>query len=158
MSARFGDERLPERFWDKVEPEPNTGCWLWSGAADLGGYGMFAYPRHSPVVSRKAHRVAYLALVGEIPGGLVLDHLCRVRCCVNPEHLRTATQRQNILSGSGACAVHAKKDSCTNCGAPFTYYISPTGKTQRRCVPCKNAAQRLRGRERYRIQRLEGSR
>jgi hypothetical protein len=84
---------LPDRFWERVSPEPNTGCWLWTGAEFRGGYG-----RLGP---RLAHRMAYEALVGPVPEGLDLDHLCRVRCCVNPDHLEPVTRRENILRGAG---------------------------------------------------------
>jgi hypothetical protein len=74
-----------ERFWPKVE---KTGtCWLWGGARDRGGYGVFE--------NQKAHRVSYVLSGGTIPEGLQLDHLCFVRHCVNPEHLEPVTAKEN---------------------------------------------------------------
>ena len=72
-----------------------SGCWLWQGAKDPKGYGM---ARHNGKVCR-AYRVIYEELVGLIPEGLEIDHLCRVHACVNPEHLEPVTHRENILRG-----------------------------------------------------------
>lgn len=82
------------RFFAKVEFD---GCWLWRGARDSGGYGKFR-DGHTVLVS--AHRWAYEALVGPIPAGLQLDHLCRVHLCVNPDHLEPVTPGENTRRGS----------------------------------------------------------
>lgn len=92
------DERLPIRFWDKVMPVPFSGCWFWLGAVNKGnGYGVFQRGRGPGVTT--AHRHSYQNLVGAIPEGLELDHLCRVRCCCNPAHLEPVTHRENGLRG-----------------------------------------------------------
>lgn len=94
---------------DKVE----TGCWLWTGSINRRtGYG-------SITVNDRAflpHRVAYEALVGTIPPGLSIDHICRVRTCINPDHLRLATTKQQAenlspagRSASGSRNVHWDK-------------------------------------------------
>lgn len=72
-----------------------TGCWEWQGELNRNGYGRVW------VNGRRlmAHRVAYQLLVGEIPEGLVLDHLCKVRRCCNPDHLEPVTVRENTLRG-----------------------------------------------------------
>ena len=89
------DNRLPDRFWNKVTPEPVSGCWLWQGAQVHNGYGVTRTPERLLY----AHRVAYEAARGPIADGLSVDHLCRVRHCVNPEHLEAVTQRENIRRG-----------------------------------------------------------
>lgn len=103
----LSDSRLPDRFWEKVKPS-DSGCWEWTASLN-GGYGAFH------VGSRRmalAHRVAFVALCGEIPPGRQLDHLCRNRKCVNPEHLEPVSQRENILRGDGPSAYNASKTHC----------------------------------------------
>lgn len=94
MAIAFGDPRLPPRFWDKVYPEPNTGCWLW-GAATSKGYGRYNHQRQG----RWAYVVSYAELVGPVPEGLELDHLCRQPACVYPEHLEPVTHLVNVARG-----------------------------------------------------------
>lgn len=81
-----------ERFWLRVVKTPE--CWLWTGQLDIGRYGVFTWEGRKP---RKAHRIAYELLIGPIPFGLQLDHLCRNRACVNPEHLEPVTAQVNVL-------------------------------------------------------------
>lgn len=97
-----------DRFWQKVAKTET--CWLWTGSDNGKGYGQFWDG------SRKVrvHRYAYEQLVGEIPVGLQVDHLCHNRRCVNPEHLRLATNAQNmenlsvVTAKSGYRGVHRK--------------------------------------------------
>jgi hypothetical protein len=82
-----------ERFDSKWTPEPNTGCHLWTAGTDMHGYAQFR-------VNGKGlggHRFAWVRAHGPVPDGLHLDHLCRVRCCVNPAHLEPVTVRENIM-------------------------------------------------------------
>jgi HNH endonuclease len=79
---------VQERFWEKVEQ--GEGCWLWTGAIDRG-YGQFVWNGR-----KRAHRVAYELIIGPIPEGLELDHLCRNKSCVRPEHLEPVTKAENI--------------------------------------------------------------
>lgn len=102
----YGDLRLPERFWEKVYPCPITGCWLW-GAATSNGYGRYSHKRKGCW----AYGVAYAELVAPVAVGLELDHLCRVRSCVNPAHLEPVTHLVNLLRGS-APQVHISKTYC----------------------------------------------
>jgi HNH endonuclease len=84
----------PERFWAKLDQQlPLIGCWEWRGAVSDTGYGCFEYERNRVM---SAHRYSYLQLVGAIPSGLVLDHLCRNKRCVNPAHLEPVTQAENL--------------------------------------------------------------
>lgn len=87
LRARDGrplDDPTPAaRFWAKVVADP-AGCWLWTAAANTEGYGVFQTEGHR---TRLAHRWAYEHMIGDIPPGLELDHLCSVRRCVRPDHL-----------------------------------------------------------------------
>lgn len=104
----LNDERLPERFWLKIQTGPG-GCWLWQAAINEFGYGTYAHP-----ISQLAHRVSYSVLVAPIPAGFDVDHLCMVRNCVNPEHLRAVTHRENILAPHcrGSSAVRLRRTHC----------------------------------------------
>ena len=88
------DPRLPQNFWDKIIPEPNSGCWLWV-AANSRGYGQFKFLGKV----HQTHRIAYVAARGPIPFGLQLDHLCRMPSCCNPQHLEAVTMAVNIRRG-----------------------------------------------------------
>lgn len=81
------------RFWEKVDKRGPDECWLWTAARGPGGYGFFTRGRgHSPLV----HRFAYELLVGPIPEGLTIDHLCRTKLCVNPAHLEPVSNAENV--------------------------------------------------------------
>lgn len=89
------------------------GCWHWLSTLTESGYGLFGESRETGgSVLVRAHRYSYEMYVGPIPEGLELDHLCRMRACVNPEHLEVVTQRVNTLRGIGVSAAHAVKTHC----------------------------------------------
>lgn len=131
----FLDTRLPARFWDKCIPEPNSGCWLWLGATMRNGYGELRVDGRN----RPAHRVAYEALVAPVSARLSMDHLCRVRCCVNPQHLEPVTQRENIMRGEGPEQAGARMRNKTHCPRGHSYagdnlYVRSDGR--RECRTC----------------------
>lgn len=103
-------DKQKERFMSYVMPIPESGCWVWMGGVGRGGYGKF-YHNSKTVL---AHRISYLDAFGEIPHGLQLDHLCRVRCCVNPNHLEPVTARTNVMRGEGPAAINSQKTHCVN--------------------------------------------
>ena len=93
---------LGERFWSKVEL--TEGCWNWT-AGTSHGYGHYSIGKRT----HKAHRLAYESVVGPIPDGLTLDHLCRNRACVRPDHLEPVTMGVNNARSAG---FRERKDSC----------------------------------------------
>lgn len=125
-----------DRLLDKVKQDA-SGCWLFEGHRNHGGYGVMADAQGR---TRAAHRIAYEVFVGPIPAGLHIDHLCRVRNCVNPAHLEAVAQRTNTLRGVSFSAVNAAKTHCAN-GHEYTpentYYRTPTHRV---CRICNNAA------------------
>lgn len=86
---------LPEAFLQRVLPEPMSGCWLWTANCDSHGYGRYC----SGGGQTQAHIVSYEDENGPVPDGLELDHLCRVRCCVNVKHLEAVTHAENCRRG-----------------------------------------------------------
>lgn len=130
-----------QRFWEKVDKNgpvhstSGTPCWLWLGKLDKDGYGTFHVLRiDDKPVRCKAHN-----FLVQSPKGLVPDHLCRNRACVNPEHIEHVTERDNILRGTGFAAVNAAKTVCKN-GHPFneenTWHHLDRGKMRRTCRAC----------------------
>lgn len=92
IKGRFGTVSEEERFWSKVELDEE--CWIWTAYTCRQGYGRF----HSGS-STLAHRFAYELLIGSIPEGMQLDHLCRNSSCVNPGHLEPVTNAENVRRG-----------------------------------------------------------
>lgn len=137
MQTFIDDLRLPRRFWGKITPEPNSGCWLWMAYCKPNGYAQFGFERGNV---QYGHRVAYQALVGAIPEGMYIDHLCRVRSCVNPMHMEIVTPRENIVRGDCPAVTTKRHAGITHCpkGHPYTgdnLYITKTGNRHcRKCV------------------------
>lgn len=123
-----------ERFWTKIQRDAD-GCWLWTANINNGGYGTF----HNGDRDVKAHRYAYELMVGPIPEGLVIDHLCRVRRCVNPGHLDPVTAEENVRRGEGPTAVNARKARCHR-GHPLDYVDSQGARQCSTCRTVRSAA------------------
>jgi hypothetical protein len=133
-----------ERFWRRVKRGTPSECWEWLGAKLHRGHGIFHYTlipgQHQQTT---AHRFAYERLVGAIPEGLQLDHLCRNPGCVNPAHLEPVTGRENVLRGVGPTAINARKTHCIH-GHEFTpentYRSKKGGRECRACLSIRQAA------------------
>lgn len=122
-----------ERLWSKVDRRSTDECWLWTAStAGAAGYGRLW--RNGKAV--RAHRLVYELLVGPIPAGLELDHLCRNRPCVNPAHLEPVSGAENLRRGEGFGGTNARKTHCPR-GHEYTRLIERTGP-RRRCRTCSN--------------------
>jgi len=132
---------VAERFWSKVNKDGpiwrGSPCWLWTASSGgKGGYGQFQLGGGKSKMVR-AHRWSYEAVVGFIPEGLELDHLCRVRLCVNPSHLEPVTHRENDLRA------HHLRQTCYK-GHPLDgFRKAGTGRAgSRYCKTCRQASNR----------------
>lgn len=140
-AGRFVSLEPADRFWAKVEMEPTSGCFIWMGKRKPNGYGVFWLDEERVVY---AHRFAYELAKGPIPVGLQIDHLCRVRACVNASHLEAVSQQENLHRGEGIAAQHARKTHCK-----WGHHLALIGPLKwRRCQTClilrRNAQRRPR--------------
>jgi hypothetical protein len=138
------------RFWAKVDKNgpvpdyaPHLGpCWLWTGADNKHGYGKFYLDGHY----LPAHQVAYTWLVKPVPDGCELDHMCRVRACVNPAHLDPVTHLENVQRGTASEAQTRRWASMTTCLSGkhpwIPENISTAGDGTRTCKLCRREAER----------------
>jgi len=143
---------LPRRLADKIEAVSGN-CWWWLASDDGSGYGAFWWDGHMS----KAHRVVYELLVGPVSSDLELDHLCRNRRCVNPDHLEPVTHRTNSMRGlTGAHNKH--KTHCPQghaYTAENTYYV-PSNPGSRYCQACNVERSRLRRARDRKMTRIMG--
>lgn len=137
---------LPRHIRRNIAPGEN-GCWLWTRSLNRDGYGWASLNDRT----YQAHRLIYILIKEQPEEGKVLDHLCRIRHCVNPEHLEPVTNRQNLERGNTPAGA-------THC--PKGHELSPWYQ-QRRCIPCnteyeesRREAKRLYARA-YRLKQKE---
>ncbi|SRR6266498_2862095 len=133
------------RFWAKVAMGDGD-CWLWTGATMPNGYGRFGVGGSKGAL---AHRWSYEYMIAQIPPGLVIDHLCRNRACVNPWHLEPVPQQVNVMRGRGPEIMKAMRSGFTHCcrGHEFTPHNTRVDKRGRRsCKACFRVADRDRKR------------
>lgn len=119
------DTPLRDRFLARVSEYTPDECWLWTGQLNAYGYGLISANKKRLM----AHRVGYELLVGPIPEGLEIDHLCRVRACVNPAHLEPVEHSENMFRVFG--------DACPKGHTDFTYHTVRGHITQRNCRECQ---------------------
>jgi len=120
---------LGERVLKNSQPDPNSGCWLWTGYLHKNGYATLKWNEGRS--STMAHRASYKAFKGPIPEGLVLDHKCKTRCCVNPDHLEPVTYAENNRRSPRLAPL---KEFCKN-GHPLAQGNLYKSKW-RRCAEC----------------------
>lgn len=114
-----------------------NGCWRWQRTLDRDGYGRFKMPDGTYPM---AHKASVLLHGGEVPVGKQVDHLCRVRDCVNPSHLEVVTPGVNVLRSNGLAAINAKKTVCKSGHLldSANTYVTPNGR--RNCRTCRAAS------------------
>jgi len=139
------DRDLKGKIFAATIPVPWSGCWLWAGAVNSSGYaiGRLGTPSGARG-SDRVHRTAYKLFCGDIPSGYEIDHLCRVRSCVNPEHLEPVTPIENWRRGNAPSAKASRRDHCIHGHpyAPDNLYLFKDGS--RACRICVLARGRLR--------------
>ena len=124
---------------DRIEalsmPEPNCGCWLWLGHLKRNGYGTLGVKSNGAWRTDHAHRASYEAFIGTVPEGADIDHKCRNRGCVNPQHLEPVTRSAN-LRRSPLMNRQGSKKHCPKGHA----YSGTNSRGQRICHVCSAAA------------------
>ena len=138
--------RPPRPFWDVVDKSGE--CWMWTGARNPEGYGLFVRTVQGHPRSFMAHRWAWIVTNGAIPVDRVIDHLCRNPSCVRPDHLEVVTQQENTHRGNGPGGQNARKTHCPR-GHEFRQYAN-----RRRCLACEREAYRVSVAEKRRRQGL----
>jgi hypothetical protein len=125
-----------------------AGCWIWQLSKSSNGYGRIGIRQPGQKMQlRMAHRVAYESLVGPIPAGLELDHLCRVRDCVNPEHLEPVTSKENSRRADRSGVCRARYEGAAECKRGHAFDAANTRLTPegwRRCRTCDDLHNRAR--------------
>lgn len=144
MPEREVINRDLSRFLAKVDVRVD-GCWEWNGATRSSTYGAFAYGGRRKVV--QAHRWSYEHFVGPVPEGMQIDHLCRNRACVRPDHLEPVTPRENTRRGTVGEVNRRRLAAVTHCPAGHEYtaentYRPPNSPHTRHRRACKAERQR----------------
>lgn len=129
-----GHGNVAEPIENKYVVDPESGCWIWIRAQDGHGYGQYQDPRTGR--GTHPHRYLYELKFGPLPRELHVDHLCRNRLCVNPDHCEAVTPRINLLRGVGASATNARKTHCVR-GHEFTPENTKVSKYGRCCLACR---------------------
>lgn len=136
----MGRKSLVERFTERFLI--GDGCWEWQTATGSKGYGAFSDGKRSLL----AHRFSYELFVGPIPEGLQIDHLCRNRKCVRPDHLEAVTQQVNMSRGESFSAINGRKTHCKRGHefSPENTYLTSFGSRQcKTCSRIREAAKRV---------------
>jgi len=137
LKKRFRSSDIPESEWFWLGVKKTKTCWLWQRSKNNTGYGTVSW--YGKALT--AHVLAYTLLRGQIVEGLELDHLCKTRDCVNPDHLEPVTHKENVLRGESPSAVHSRKTHCIRghefSGDNLKILKRKNNKSQRVCRTCQ---------------------
>jgi hypothetical protein len=147
---------LPQRIANKIDRSATTGCWLWTAYTNRDGYGVAIWGSRTRKdrASKLVHRLVYELLVKPIAHGLELDHKCRVRNCVNPEHLEEVSHRENVIRGTFPEISRRLHAAITHCPQGHEYNEENTrigqflGYRTRQCRVCDRERQKAKRRAR----------
>lgn len=130
-------QRAKSRLLSKIKIDDKTNCWNWTGYVSKEGYGRIAY-NQSTYTGFEAYRLSYILFRGKLDPRLQIDHLCRNRKCVNPEHLEQVTKKENILRGIGIGSRNKSKTHCPQ-GHEYTFQNTRIGPANggRYCNKCQ---------------------
>lgn len=130
------------KFVSKIIARGEKECWTWTGYVEKGRYGRYDIKREDGKFEWfYAHRISYMIFNGELIDGLVIDHECKNKACVNPWHLRQVTTRFNVIDNSTSiCSINTKKTHCKNGHEFIAENMPASGK--RICIICRRISQR----------------
>ena len=153
MPKKYTEEEFITNFWNKVDrSKGEDSCWPWQGYIHPDGYGQVRY--HGKM--QKAHRIAYLLTIGNIPDDMELDHLCKSRDCINPNHLEPVTRETNINRSDSLAVKNRQKTHCPK-GHPYSEENTILDKSSggRRCQICRR--EQAKYRKRWRLASFHGT-
>lgn len=130
---------MPDRLRQLFVEDNETGCWNWARVMEKKGYGKYK--------KEYAHRFMYKTIKGEIPEGLVIDHRCRNKRCVNPDHLEPVRQRENVMRGESITALNVQKETCSRghwLGGDNIRIVVKPDAVRRQCKACDREYHRIR--------------
>lgn len=142
---------VKDRLLDLIEIDR---CWVWKGSLSRAGYGRLTIREGGKKMTKSAHRVSYETFVGKIPVGLTIDHLCKNKACINPDHLEAVSQKVNVHRANPLWKQEAARTHCPQ-GHEYTEdnmykYKTRSGGVCRNCKTCMKA----RTRARYQMKKL----
>lgn len=138
-------EHTIQSMFERTSPEPNSGCWLWLGHLNHGGYARVSFRGKG----RQAHRVILWLMGRSIESGQEVDHLCKNPSCINPDHLEVVSRRVNIERSNGITKLNTLKTHCPK-GHPYTKdNLRAFGKRPwRGCKACHRERETIRREQR----------
>jgi len=144
--SKYLTKSANDRFDEKYIPEPNSGCWIWLGCYNSGGYGQIK----TDTGMTYAHRFSYERFIGTIPAKYEIDHRCKNVACVNPNHLEAVTKLENNRRSNSKSAKQARQTHCINGHELFgsNLYLRKDGRRAcRKCMYIRNKKRWLRSRQ-----------